>query len=365
MKAYVALLALFSAGVVLAQPADPAAGGRGAGGGGGGRGQAVPIDSPVVSFGPTPSVALLVGEKNGGRLAIIDPESLEIVARIPVGGNFHELATDGKFAYMGTSLPGITVADVAAQRRVESIDTSPFGGFHGLFVAGGKVYIGHEQTRMISRYDPATGTFDWAMGMPGGSHLFKVSDDERTIYAPSGNGRVITLLENPLPDPNAAAGGRGGRGGGRGGWSFTTFPGDTRMEGFDVTPDGKEFWALNMNAKTITIIDLTTKTVAATIPYEGGLNNRIKFTLDGKYLLMNELQGTELRVWDVATRTEVRRIDVGAGGEGIFIDPVRPRAYYAVSSGNKLAVIDTENWTVIKEIPDLLNPDGMAWYVAQ
>ena len=55
----------------------------------------------------------------------------------------------------------------------------------------------------------------------------------------------------------------------------------------------------------------------------------------------------------------------GGGGGGIFIDPERPRGYYAVSRGNKLAVVDTSSMTVIKEIPYLENPDGMAWYVAR
>ena len=81
--------------------------------------------------------------------------------------------------------------------------------------------------------------------------------------------------------------------------------------------------------------------------------------------MMNELNGNELLVWDVATRAIVKRIDVGGGGEGIFMDPDRPRAYYAVSRANKLAVIDTNTMTVIKEIPDLINPDGMAWYQAR
>jgi YVTN family beta-propeller protein len=120
-----------------------------------------------------------------------------------------------------------------------------------------------------------------------------------------------------------------------------------------------------MNAKTISIINLPEKKLIETVPFEGGLNNRIKFTLDGKHVLMNELNGTELRVWDAATRKEVKRIDVGAGGEGVFMDPDGTKAYYAVSRGNKLAVIDTRSLTVIKEIPGLINPDGMAWYIAK
>jgi len=305
----------------------------------------------VVSFGPTPATALLVGEKSGGRLAIIDPESLEVVARIPAGNNLHEVATDGRYAYVGSAWPGITVIDVQNQRFDRSIDTGVLGSFHGLWVTNGKLYVGHERNHIVSRYDPETRQFDMALGVPGGSHIIHVTPDESTIYMASSASQQIVIAQASST--------------GRGGWTFTTFPGDTRMEGFDITPDGRELWAINMNAKSITVVNLESMEVVATLPFEGGLNNRIRFTQDGRYALMNELNGNELMVWDVATRQIAHRIDVGGGGEGIFIDPERPRAYYAVSRANKVAVIDTNTLTVIKEIPDLINPDGMAWYVAQ
>jgi len=315
--------------------------------------RAVDPDSPVVSFGPTPKEALLVGEKDAGRLVIIDPETLEIVARIPAGGNLHEVATDGRYVYIGSNLPGITVVDVMAQKRVEPIDISAFGAPHAIVFAGTHLYVGHETQRLISRYDPATKKFDEVIGLPGGSHMLLITPDEQRIFTASSNGSVIAIIDrvtNERDQKNLL---------------FTTFPGDTRMEGMALSPDGNEFWALHMNAKQLSIINVREKKLLSTISFEGGLNNRIKFTKDGKYVLMNELQGTELRVWDVATRTEVKRIEVGAGGEGIFIDPVRPRAYYTVSAGNKLVVIDTNTMTVIKEIHDLQNPDGMDWFSAK
>jgi DNA-binding beta-propeller fold protein YncE len=315
--------------------------------------KAVDPDSPVVSFAPTPKEALLVGEKDAGRLVIIDPESLEIVARIPAGGNLHELATDGRFVYIGSNLPGITVVDAIAQKRVESIDISSFGDRHAISFAGKHLYIGHESHRLISRYDPDTKKFDEVIGLPGGSHLLLIMPDEQRIFTASSNGQVIAIVDRVTDSRRQTN------------FEFTTFPGDTRMEGMALSPDGKEFWALHMNAKKISIINVPEKKLIDTISHEGGLNNRIKFTKDGKYVLMNELFGNELRVWDVATRQEIKRIDVGAGGEGIFIDPVRPRAYYTVSAGNKLVVIDTDTMTVIKEIHDLQNPDGMDWFSAK
>ena len=318
-----------------------------------GKSKAVDPDSPVVSFGPTPKEALLVGEKDAGRLVIIDPETLEIVARIPAGGNLHEVATDGRYVYIGSNLPGITVVDVMAQKRVESIDISAFGDRHAITFAGSHLYVGHENQRLISRYDPATKKFDEVIGLPGGSHMLLVTPDEQRIFTASSNGSVIAFIDRVT---NAR---------GQKNLMFTTFPGDTRMEGMALSPDGNEFWALHMDAKKISIINVPEKKLIDSISFEGGLNNRIKFTKDGKYVLMNELQGNELRIWEVATRKEVKRIDVGEGGEGIFIDPVRPRAYYTVSAGNKLVVIDTNTMTVIQEIPGLLNPDGMDWFRAK
>lgn len=137
------------------------------------------------------------------------------------------------------------------------------------------------------------------------------------------------------------------------------------MEGMTLSPDGNEFWVLHMNQKKISVINVPEKKLMETIEFEGSLNNRIKFSSDGKYVFLNELNGNELRVYEASIRKEIKRIDVGAGGEGIFMDPVRPRAYYAVSAGNKLVVIDTNTLTVIKEIHGLMNPDGMDWYSAK
>ena len=116
---------------------------------------------------------------------------------------------------------------------------------------------------------------------------------------------------------------------------------------------------------TMTVINVPEKKLVETFPLKTTFTNRMRFTPDGKHVLMNELQGTELVILDAVTHQEVKRLEVGAGGEGIFLDPDGSRAFYAVSNGNKLAVIDLKTFTVIKEITGLQNPDGMDWYVAK
>jgi streptogramin lyase len=320
----------------------------------------------VESHGPTPTPALLVGEKSGARLAIVDPDTLGIVARVPVGNGPHEVAASGRYAYVSNSgSAAVTVVDVLAQSRLPSIDTAPFGSLHGLTTAAGKLYISHEGTRIITRYNPETRAMEWAYGTGMGSHLILVSPDERTIYLASGNGQRFGIMEQSAG--RGGGGGGGARGGGRGGanWTFTTFPSGSRMEGMDITPDGREFWVLDMNENKVVIVNIADKTIAGSFTLPTKFTNRVRFSVDGRYAFFNELEGPELFVFDAVTRREIKRIPVGAGGEGIFPDPRGGRVYYAVSRGNKLAAIDVNTLTVASEVGGLENPDGMAWYGAE
>ena len=72
----------------------------------------------------TTSPALLVLEKSDHSLAIVDPENLQIVARVPAGPDPHEIvaAPDGKLAYISnyggldSALNTLSVIDLAAQK---------------------------------------------------------------------------------------------------------------------------------------------------------------------------------------------------------------------------------------------------------
>lgn len=63
----------------------------------------------------TPSPALLVLNKGDKQLAIIDPASGKVIARVNVGDGPHEVtvSSDGKFAYVGNygqQIPGNTIS---------------------------------------------------------------------------------------------------------------------------------------------------------------------------------------------------------------------------------------------------------------
>src|SRR5580700_6115280 len=105
---------------------------------------------------PTPARALLALSKSDHVLEIIDPVSLKILAKVPVGSDPHEVvaSADGKTAYVtiygGGSLHELNVIDLVGQKALPSIDTRPFFGPHGITFINGKVWFTVEGTKTIA-----------------------------------------------------------------------------------------------------------------------------------------------------------------------------------------------------------------------
>src|ERR1035441_1076333 len=206
--------------------------------------------------GGTPSKSLLVLSKGDHTLAIVDPASLHVVARMPSGPDPHEVvaSTDGKFAYIsnygGGAYNTISVIDLVEQKALPAVDLGPLRGPHGLVFAGGKVWFTAEAAKAIGSYDPATKKVDWVLGTgQNRTHMILVSEDLKRIVTSNVSSATMTLIEKSQG---------GGRGGGRGGppqadWDETVIAVGRGAEGFDVSPDGKEIWAANAQEGTISI----------------------------------------------------------------------------------------------------------------
>jgi YVTN family beta-propeller protein len=187
-----------------------------------------------------------------------------------------------------------------------------------------------------------------------------VFDDLKRMITSNVSSATMTIIEK------TAAGGRGrGPGGPPGGpqadWDETVVPVGRGAEGFDVSPDGKEIWAANAQDGTVSIVDLSTKTVTQTLAANVNGANRLKFTPDGKLVLVSTLNGTDLTVLSAATRAEVRRIKIGRGAAGIQMQPDGVRAFVACTPDDYVAVIDLKSLEVAGHIDAGRQPDGLAW----
>jgi len=117
----------------------------------------------------------------------------------------------------------------------------------------------------------------------------------------------------PRPPP-AALGKHGG---------LTNIQAGHGAEGFDLSPDSKEIWAANAQDATVTIIDAASKRVIETLPISLPGANRLKFTPDGKRVVIAggggaASTGRNLVVLDAATRKEVKQINLGGGVQRVL-----------------------------------------------
>ena len=306
----------------------------------------------------TPSPALLVLEKDDNTLAIVDPATLKIVARLPAGTDPHEIvaSSDGTRAYISnygafrTPQHTLSVVDLTSQKALSPVNLGPLLAPHGLEIVNDKVYFTAEGSKVIGSYDPATNQVAWVVGIgQNRTHMLKVQPGLSQIFTANVGSNTVTFLE---PDKKADASG----------WTEINVEVGKAPEGFDVSPDGKELWAAS-HQDTVTILDVATKKVIQTIHTGTKFANRLKFTPDGKRVLISDLGTGDLIVLDAASHKEIKRISLGHGCAGILIVPDGSLAYVAVSPDSNVAVVDLKTLTVTGRIATGKGPDGLAWAV--
>ena len=325
------------------------------------------------------SGSLLVLAKADQTLAIVDPGTLKVRGRVPSGPDPHEVvaSSDGRTAYISNYNGGgniITVVDLVGIKALAPIDLGPLRAPHGLAFVGGKLWFTAEGAKVIGSYDPASARIDWILGTgQNRTHMIAVSDDLARMVTSNVSSATMTIIEKTAGRGRGAPGGAatappgtGNRGRGPGGpagqgdWDETVVPVGRGVEGFDVSPDGKEIWAANAQDGTVSIVNVATKTVTQTLAANVNGANRLKFTPDGQLVFVSTLSGPDVVIINAATRREVKRLKAGRAA-GIQMQPDGTRVYVACTPDNTVAVIDLKSLEVVGRIDAGGQPDGLAW----
>jgi DNA-binding beta-propeller fold protein YncE len=302
------------------------------------------------SAAPTPRDALLVLAKRDRTLAVVDPASLEVVARVPVEDDPHEVVAteDGRSAYVTSygrgKLHALAVVDLVAQAPLPPVELGPLLGPHGLAMKGGKVWFTAEGAKAVGSFDPKRNAVDRVLGTgQDRTHMIFVSDDLRRIVTTNVTSGTLSIF-----DLRAA-------------WEQAVVPVGRGAEGFDVTPDGKEIWVASAEPGTLSIVDAERKTVAQTIEARIVGANRLKITPDGTLVLVSSLQGGGVVVYDAKARTLRKRVEVCRSTSGILIEPSGERAFVACPADDEVVVIDLRALEARGRFAAGHEPDGMAW----
>lgn len=310
------------------------------------------------------AASLLVLSKRDHSLAVIDPGKLQVIAKVPVGEDPHEVtaSADGTRAYVSNYGYGafhtLAVVNLAARRAEAPIDLGALRGPHGLAFEGGKVWFTAEAAKALGRWDPASGKVDLILGTgQNRTHMIWVAKNEQEIVTANVSSATVSIFtREPVPTPPTPPGGAP-----RTDWNETVVSVGKGSEGFDVSPDGKEVWVANAGDGTVSVVSLPGKKLEQTLQVNAHGANRLKFTPDGRMALVSA--GPELVVLDAAKRTVKARVPIGHGSGGVLVEPGGKRAFVACGPDNYVAVINLETLQVTGHLDAGGEPDGMAWAV--
>lgn len=303
-------------------------------------------------------------------LSIVDPVTLKVVGQVPAGKNPHEVVAseDGRTAYISNYGYGayntISRVDLVSGKVLPPIDLGPLKGPHGLVFRGGKLWFTAEVAKAIGRFDPGTDRVDWVLGLgQNRTHMLYVSPDASRFVTTNVNSGTVSVVEKaPMPATGANTKAAGPPDAPPGvDWNETVIPVGKGPEGFDVAPAGHEAWVGNALDGTISVINLEARQVVATVQTKLAHINRVRFTPDGRFVLVSSLNDTHFAVYEARSRTLVRTLELGHATEGILVEPDGLRAYVACSPDGDVAVVDLRTFAVVGRIAAGPEPDGMAW----
>lgn len=309
--------------------------------------------SYVVVIGQTTRPVLAVLNKADNSLTLIDPASMKVTSRVPVGDSPHEvvLSADGKTAFVanyGAQTPGssLSVIDTATAKELRRVDLSPLLRPHGMQVIGGKVYFTAEVNRLIARYDPAADKVDWVMGTgQNGTHMIAAAADQKKFYVTNVGSDSITAFEFQNVPPAGS--------------KITQIAVGKQPEAIDLSPDGREVWAgLNVDG-AIDVIDTAAGKAKERINI-GGRPYRVRFSPDGKMAAATLVQTRELLLLDTATRKETKRIKLESVPLAIVFSADGRTAFLTVVEPDAVLKIDLQKGEIVGRVDAGKGPDGIA-----
>ena len=314
--------------------------------------------------------ALLVVTKQSHALAIVDGATLQVLARVPIGEDPHEVVVgpDGRTAFVSNygemTLHTLAVVDLVGQKALPAIDISPLRGAHGLAVHDGKIWFTAGGSKALGVLDPAAGRVESVLGVgQENTHMVWVSRDGMKVVASNAGSGTMSIFDRVMVTPTVVPGApQPPASYTRLEWKQTLVPVGMGAEGFAVSPDEREVWVGNADG-TIPIIDLATEKAEATLAPDVRGANRLKFTPDGKLVLVTTHTGKDLVVIDAHTRAVVKRIPIEErGASAIQVQPDGLRAFVSCPRDHYVAVIDLRTLAMTAKIDAGREPDGLAWW---
>jgi YVTN family beta-propeller protein len=283
--------------------------------------------SPLPTPMPGGQRYLLVANKAGNTLGLIDPDSAKQIATVAESGiTAHEVVAspDGKLAFVpiygnsGVGKPGtdgsaIDVVDLETRRTIQTIKFDHGVRPHCAVIGpkDGMLYVTTELKQAITIIDP------------------------RSL-------KIVGDIPTGQPESHMLA----------------------------ISPDGTRGYTANVGPGTVSVLDIANRKTIAVIPVASHVQ-RISVSADGKWVFTSDTEKPRLAVISTATNKVERWIDLPGMGYGSAVTPDGAMLIIAIPDKNSVAIIDVKTVKVMKTVevaanPQevLIRPDGRTAYVS-
>jgi len=309
------------------------------------------------------SVELLVGNKSADTVWRLSLRDGRRVGEYRTGEAPHEIAVapDGRLAVVtnyGGSKSGntLSVLDLVGGKPTRVIDLGQHSAPHGIrFLPDGhRVLVTTEASASLVVVDVASGEVERSIDVGGGTgHMLALSPDGQVAYLTKIQAGTISRID-------LTTGARIEKPAGKG------------AEGVAVRPDGAEVWVTNREDGTLTVHDPRTLAIKRRMSSKG-FPIRVAFSADGALAFITNARAATLAVFNARTKVPVATVPLSRDDMsyqatmlgnaalpiGVVVAADRPRAYVAISGGDRIAVIDTQRWQVIDYWVTGREPDAL------
>ena len=310
--------------------------------------------------GPASGGLLVIANQKEHTVLVVDPDERKELAKVVVGVNGHEVmvSKDGKFAYVpiygnsGVGRPGtdgstIDVVDLQERKLAATIDLGkPLRPHRAEWGPDGMLYVTAELGNAVDVLDPSARKI--VAEIPTGqkeSHMLVISPDGRRAYTANvgaGSVSVLDLTRRSL---------------------VTTIPLAKMVQRISISPDGKWVYTHDQDTPRIAVIDKAANRIAHWLEVPTPVYAS-EPTADGRWLVTLD-RSTHAYVIDLQSMKVAHTYKISDGASEILIRPGGEVAYLSGTGAGKIDVLDLHTWELQKPIELTAGVDGMSWLPAE
>ncbi|MBM3906850.1 MAG: hypothetical protein FJ363_02105 [Gemmatimonadetes bacterium] len=299
----------------------------------------------------SPNGVLIAGNKRAHTASIVDLATGRTLKELPMPPGPHEsaISSDGRWGVItgyGAQQPGNTlvILDLTSHAVARTLDLGEYRRPHGIAFLPGDSLIA-----VTVEANQAVLVVHRERGDVRAIRTGEQTTHQMAVHPDGVLGYTANIRSGTITEVNFSTGAAR---------SLAVAP---EVEGIGVTPDGREVWVGSNTAGTISIVDVRSWKVTATLD-QGERPYRVTISPDGKLAAAALTIRSRIRLIDVATRRELALMEAPANAQpvGMTWSADGKRLYVACQGINAIAEFDIATRRLTRTIAVGDGPDGVA-----